>query len=130
MTAGCRQLYNPNYLGGRDQEDHSSKPWAKSFEDPILKITHTHTHKTSQSSLNYQKHLIKPIIPSSVHFRLKGSKLPEPYISSFPVFLADTALGFFWQHWGLNSGLARQALPHLNPIFLLLLGLGFELRTR
>jgi hypothetical protein len=29
--------YNPNYLGGRDQEDHSSKPaWANSSRDPIL----------------------------------------------------------------------------------------------
>jgi hypothetical protein len=29
---------NPSYLGGRDQEDHSSKPaWANSSQDPILK---------------------------------------------------------------------------------------------
>jgi hypothetical protein len=29
---------NPSYSGGRDQEDHSSRPaWAKSWRDPILK---------------------------------------------------------------------------------------------
>jgi hypothetical protein len=29
---------NPGYLGGRDQEDHSSKPaWANSSQDPISK---------------------------------------------------------------------------------------------
>jgi hypothetical protein len=29
---------NPSYSGGRDQEDHDSKPaWAKSSQDPILK---------------------------------------------------------------------------------------------
>jgi hypothetical protein len=29
---------NPSYLGGRDYEDHSSKPaWANSSQDPILK---------------------------------------------------------------------------------------------
>jgi hypothetical protein len=33
------QACNPSYLGGRDQEDHSSKPaWANSLRDPILKI--------------------------------------------------------------------------------------------
>jgi hypothetical protein len=30
--------YNPSYSGGRDQEDHSSKPaQANSAQDPILK---------------------------------------------------------------------------------------------
>jgi hypothetical protein len=30
--------YNPSYLGGRDQEDQSSKPaWANSSGDPISK---------------------------------------------------------------------------------------------
>jgi hypothetical protein len=30
--------YNPSYSGGRDQEDHSSKPaWANSLRDPISK---------------------------------------------------------------------------------------------
>jgi hypothetical protein len=29
---------NPSYSGGRDQEDHGSKPvWANSSQDPILK---------------------------------------------------------------------------------------------
>jgi hypothetical protein len=32
---------NPNYSGGRDQEDHGSKPaWANSSQDPIRKILH------------------------------------------------------------------------------------------
>jgi hypothetical protein len=31
--------YNPSYLGGRDQEEQSSKPaWANSLPDPILKV--------------------------------------------------------------------------------------------
>jgi hypothetical protein len=31
-------VYNPGYLGGRDQEDHSSKPtWENSLKDPNLK---------------------------------------------------------------------------------------------
>jgi hypothetical protein len=31
---------NPSYSGGREQEDHGSKPtWANSLQDPILKIT-------------------------------------------------------------------------------------------
>jgi hypothetical protein len=31
--------YNPSYLGGREQEDHSSKPaQANSSRDPISKI--------------------------------------------------------------------------------------------
>jgi hypothetical protein len=34
--------YNPSYSGGRDQEDHDSKPaWANSSRDPILKIRTT-----------------------------------------------------------------------------------------
>jgi hypothetical protein len=33
---------NPNYLGGRDQEDHSLKPaWANSSQDPISEILNT-----------------------------------------------------------------------------------------
>jgi hypothetical protein len=33
---------NPSYLGGRDQEDCSSRPVkAKNLQDPILKITNT-----------------------------------------------------------------------------------------
>jgi hypothetical protein len=33
---------NPSYSGGRDQEDHSSKPaQANSWQDPILKIPNT-----------------------------------------------------------------------------------------
>jgi hypothetical protein len=32
---------NLSYSGGRDQEDHCSKPaWANSFRDPILKKPH------------------------------------------------------------------------------------------
>jgi hypothetical protein len=32
---------NPTYSGGRDQEDHGSKPaWANSLRDPILKKPH------------------------------------------------------------------------------------------
>jgi hypothetical protein len=32
---------NLGYSGGRDQEDHSSKPaLANSLQDPVLKITH------------------------------------------------------------------------------------------
>jgi hypothetical protein len=32
--------YNPSYSGGRDQEDHGSKPaWANSSHDPISKKT-------------------------------------------------------------------------------------------
>jgi hypothetical protein len=32
---------NPSYLGGRDQEDLSSKPaWANSSQDPISKENH------------------------------------------------------------------------------------------
>jgi hypothetical protein len=34
--------YNPSYSGGRDQEDHSSKPdWANSSQDPISKTPST-----------------------------------------------------------------------------------------
>jgi hypothetical protein len=34
--------YNPSYSGGRDQEDHCSKPaWANSLRDPISKIPNT-----------------------------------------------------------------------------------------
>jgi hypothetical protein len=30
--------YNPSYSGGRDQEDHGSKPaWGNNLRDPILK---------------------------------------------------------------------------------------------
>jgi hypothetical protein len=36
------RVYNPSYSGGRDQEDHSSKPaWVTSSGDPILKIPNT-----------------------------------------------------------------------------------------
>jgi hypothetical protein len=36
----CASAYNPSFLGGRDQEDHSSRPaWANSSGDPISKIT-------------------------------------------------------------------------------------------
>jgi hypothetical protein len=32
------QTYCPSYSGGRDQEDHSSKPvWANNSQDPISK---------------------------------------------------------------------------------------------
>jgi hypothetical protein len=34
--------YNSSYSGGRDQEDHSSKPaWENSLIDPILKKSFT-----------------------------------------------------------------------------------------
>jgi hypothetical protein len=34
-------VYNPSYSGGRDQEDHCSKPaLANSLQDPILKTLH------------------------------------------------------------------------------------------
>jgi hypothetical protein len=34
--------YNPSYTGGRDQEDHGSKPaWAKLFVRPYLKKKHS-----------------------------------------------------------------------------------------
>jgi hypothetical protein len=34
---------NPSYLGGRDQEDHGSKPtWANSVGDPIFKKKKSH----------------------------------------------------------------------------------------
>jgi hypothetical protein len=34
--------YNPSYSGGRDQEDHGSKPpWANILLDPISKIPNT-----------------------------------------------------------------------------------------
>jgi hypothetical protein len=34
---------SPSYLGGRDQEDHGSKPaQANSSQDPISKIPNTH----------------------------------------------------------------------------------------
>jgi hypothetical protein len=34
-------ICNPRYLGGRDQEDHGSKPaWANSLWDPIEKKIH------------------------------------------------------------------------------------------
>jgi hypothetical protein len=33
---------NPSYSGGRDQEDHGSKPaWENSLQNPILKISIT-----------------------------------------------------------------------------------------
>jgi hypothetical protein len=39
--------YNPSYSGGRNQEDHSSKPaWANSSRDPIWKYP-SHTKKKS-----------------------------------------------------------------------------------
>jgi hypothetical protein len=40
---------NPSYLGGRDQEDHCSKPpQANGLQDPILKKTH-HTKRAGGS---------------------------------------------------------------------------------
>jgi hypothetical protein len=42
---------NPNYSGGRDQEDHSSKPaWANSSPDPIPKKSITHTQRAGKSA--------------------------------------------------------------------------------
>jgi hypothetical protein len=32
---------NPSYSGGRDQEDHSSKPDQASLQDAVLKIPNT-----------------------------------------------------------------------------------------
>jgi hypothetical protein len=41
--------YNPSYSGGRDQEDHGSKPaWANSLQDLMSKkkkTKNTHTQK-------------------------------------------------------------------------------------
>jgi hypothetical protein len=40
IDASMAPTCNPSYTGGRDQEDHSSKPaWAYSSQDPILKKT-------------------------------------------------------------------------------------------
>jgi hypothetical protein len=40
--ASAAQACNLSYLGGRDQEDHGSKPvLANSLRGPILKITNT-----------------------------------------------------------------------------------------
>jgi hypothetical protein len=45
--------YNPSYSGGKDQEDHGSKPvWANSLRDPISK--ETITKKDWQSGLWYR----------------------------------------------------------------------------
>jgi hypothetical protein len=33
--------YNPTYLGGRDQEDHSSRPDQETKANPISKIPNT-----------------------------------------------------------------------------------------
>jgi hypothetical protein len=39
VTHAC----NPSYSGGRDQEDHGSKPaWANSLRDPHLEKTFTY----------------------------------------------------------------------------------------
>jgi hypothetical protein len=41
---------NPSYSGGRDQEDHGSKPaQANSLQDPILKKTH-HKERASEAA--------------------------------------------------------------------------------
>jgi hypothetical protein len=42
---------DPSYSGGRDQEDHGSKPaWANSLQDPILKVLITkRADRVSQS---------------------------------------------------------------------------------
>jgi hypothetical protein len=41
-TPDMPAICNPSYAGGRDQEDHGSKPaWANSSQDPILKKTIT-----------------------------------------------------------------------------------------
>jgi hypothetical protein len=40
--APVAHAYNPSYSGGRDQEDHGSKPaQGNSLQDPILKNTIT-----------------------------------------------------------------------------------------
>jgi hypothetical protein len=45
-------VYNPSYSGGRDQEDHGSKPaWANSSRDPILKKPNTKKGWRSGSSV-------------------------------------------------------------------------------
>jgi hypothetical protein len=39
--AGVAHACNPSYSGGRDQEDHGSKPaWGNKFLRPYLKNTH------------------------------------------------------------------------------------------
>jgi hypothetical protein len=41
---------NPNYSGGRDQEDPGSKPaQANSSQDPILKKAFTNTHTQNRA---------------------------------------------------------------------------------
>jgi hypothetical protein len=38
--------YNPSYSGGRDHEDHGSKPaWANSSHEPISKTSISKTNK-------------------------------------------------------------------------------------
>jgi hypothetical protein len=45
--------YNPSYSGGRDQEDHGSKPaWANSSRDPMSKKAH---HKKKNGVVEWLK---------------------------------------------------------------------------
>jgi hypothetical protein len=44
--APAAHTYNPRYSGGRDQEDHSSKPaWANGSQDPNLEKKKKHNKK-------------------------------------------------------------------------------------
>jgi hypothetical protein len=58
---------NPSYSGGRDQEDHSSKPaWKNTSQDPILKIPIT---KRAGGVAQGEGHEFKP------HYSKKKKKL-------------------------------------------------------
>jgi hypothetical protein len=87
----CR--FNPNYLGGRDQEDHSLKPaWANSSWDPILKIPNTKNRvgKVAQG-VEFK--------PQYYHQKKKKSKRKFEHVAIYYFELNYTYMQNFFLSW-------------------------------
>jgi hypothetical protein len=100
------------YLGGRDQEDHSSRPvQVKSSQDPHLNQEElsiiVHACQFSQAGSINRRTAVWAVL----YLLCQCFLIPESF--SFFFFF------FFWEYWGLNSGpCAHQRATPLNLLTL------------
>jgi hypothetical protein len=88
----------PSYLGGRDQEDHSSKPaWVNSLWDPILKnpITKNRAGGVAQSEGRVQAPVLKQKKWLECNYSLSKASVYIQLCKAKYTSLSDS-LGMLW----------------------------------
>jgi hypothetical protein len=101
---------NPSYSGGRDQEDHSSKPsWANSSEDPISK-------KTITKKKGFAEWLKVKALRSSPSTTKKKTFLRDPpwesgehYLTSHSTWLPAPPLRKYIKLWRIMENICQSS---------------------